>query len=98
MEVIHVRYAGLDLSKRKPGLGPVAGTPGRRKTVTTWRSITNQVLALRDHLGAQQETCAVMEAIGTYQGCCQEPHPVWPEDQAWCMACEVDEEVTVTPG
>ena len=25
-----------------------------------------------------------------------EPHLVWPEDQAWCLACEVDEEVEFT--
>ena len=28
----------------------------------------------------------------------QEPHLVWPEDQAWCVACEVDEEVEFTVG
>ncbi len=32
-------------------------------------------------------------------GCvAQEPHLVWPEDQAWCLACEVDEEVEFTVG
>ena len=28
----------------------------------------------------------------------QEPHLVWPEDQAWCLACEVDEEIEFTVG
>jgi hypothetical protein len=28
----------------------------------------------------------------------QEPHLVWPEDQAWCLACEVDEESEFTVG
>jgi hypothetical protein len=28
----------------------------------------------------------------------QEPHLVWPEDHAWCLACEVDEEVEFTVG
>jgi hypothetical protein len=28
----------------------------------------------------------------------QEPHLVWPEDQAWCLACDVDEEVEFTVG
>lgn len=28
----------------------------------------------------------------------QEPHLVWPEDQAWCVACEVDEEIEFTAG
>lgn len=27
-----------------------------------------------------------------------EPHLVWPEDQAWCVACEVDEEIEFTVG
>ena len=28
----------------------------------------------------------------------QAPHLVWPEDQAWCLACEVDEEIEFTVG
>lgn len=28
----------------------------------------------------------------------QEPHLVWPEDHAWCMACEVDEEIEFSVG
>jgi len=36
------------------------------ETVTTWGSMTNQVLALREHLVAQRVTCAVMEATGDY--------------------------------
>jgi hypothetical protein len=28
----------------------------------------------------------------------QEPNLVWPEDQAWCLACEVDEEIEFTVG
>ena len=28
----------------------------------------------------------------------QEPHLVWPEDQAWCLACEVDEEIEFSVG
>ena len=33
-------------------------------------------------------------AANTYQ----EPHLVWPEDRAWCLACEVDEEIEFTVG
>jgi hypothetical protein len=33
-------------------------------------------------------------ARGVYQG----PHLVWPEDHAWCLACEVDEEIEFTVG
>ena len=35
---------------------------------------------------------------GSAAGVCQEPHLVWPEDQAWCLACEVDEEIEFTVG
>ena len=28
----------------------------------------------------------------------QEPHLVWPADHAWCVACEVDEEIEFTVG
>jgi hypothetical protein len=35
---------------------------------------------------------------GSAQGVYQEPHLVWPEDQAWCVACEVDEEIEFTVG
>lgn len=35
--------------------------------------------------------------FGSVRGC-QEPHLVWPEDRAWCVACEVDEEIEFTVG
>lgn len=35
---------------------------------------------------------------GSAQGHYQEPHLVWPEDKAWCLACEVDEEIEFTVG
>lgn len=31
-------------------------------------------------------------------GIAQEPHLVWPADRAWCLACEVDEEIEFTVG
>ena len=69
MEIVHVRCAGLDISKSDAKVCVRVGGAGRRKTVetvTTWGSTTNQVLALRDHLVAEQVTCAVMEATGDY--------------------------------
>ncbi len=70
MEVVHARCAGLDISKKDATVSTVrvAGA-GRRKTVetvTTWGSMTSQVLALREHLIEQRVTCAVMEATGDY--------------------------------
>lgn len=35
---------------------------------------------------------------GSAQGVEVAPHLVWPEDQAWCLACEVDEEIEFTVG
>ena len=69
MEVVHVRCAGLDVSKKDAKVCVRVAGAGRRKTVetvTTWGSMTSQVLALRDHLIAEQVICAVMEATGDY--------------------------------
>ena len=69
MEVVHARCAGLDISKKDAKVCVRVAGAGRRKTtetVTTWGSMTNQILALRDHLVAERVTCAVMEATGDY--------------------------------
>jgi hypothetical protein len=69
VEVIHARCAGLDISKRDTKVCVRVAGRGRRKTVetvTTWGSMTSQILALRDHLIAERITCAVMEATSDY--------------------------------
>ncbi|MFK4295866.1 transposase [Arthrobacter sp. GAS37] len=69
MEVVHVRCAGLDISKRDAKVCVRIAASGRRKTietVTTWASMTNQILALREHLAVERVTCVVMEATGDY--------------------------------
>ena len=69
MEVVHARCAGLDISKKDAKVCVRVAGAGRRKTVetvTTWGSMTNQILALRDHLVAERVTCVVMEATGDY--------------------------------
>ncbi len=69
MEVVHARCAGMDISKKDAKVCVRVAGAGRRKTVetvTTWGSMTNQVLALRDHLVEQQVTCVVMEATSDY--------------------------------
>ncbi len=69
MDVVHPRCAGVDVSKRDAKVCVrIAGT-GQAKaksTVTTWGSVTNQVLALRDHLIAEQVSLIVMEATSDY--------------------------------
>jgi len=69
MEVVHVRCAGLDISKKDAKVCVRIAGVGRRKTVetvTTWGSMTNQILALREHLVEQRVTCVVMEATSDY--------------------------------
>ena len=69
MEVVHARCAGIDISKRdaKVAVRIVGGgRAGTNTTVTTWSSMTAQVLELREHLAAQQVTCVVMEATSDY--------------------------------
>lgn len=69
MEVVHPRCAGMDISKKDAKVCVRLAGAGRRKTVetvTTWGSMTSQILALREHLAAEQVTCVVMEATGDY--------------------------------
>jgi transposase len=69
MEVVHARCAGLDISKRDAKVCVRVQEPTRTKstsTVTTWGSVTSQILALRYHLTAEQVTLVAMEATGDY--------------------------------
>jgi transposase len=69
MEVVHVRCAGMDVSKRDAKVCVRVAGRGRRKTVETvrtWASTTNAILRLREHLVAEQVTLVVMEATGDY--------------------------------
>ena len=69
MEVVHPRCAGIDVSKKDAKVCiRIQGTSGRKtsSTVTTWGSMTNQILALRDHLAAQQVTVVIMESTSDY--------------------------------
>ena len=69
MDVVHPRCAGVDVSKRDAKVCVRVAGAGRVKaasTVTTWGSVTNQVLALRDHLIAERVTLVVMEATSDY--------------------------------
>jgi transposase len=69
MEVIHPRCAGIDVSKRDAKA--CVRIQGRARkatssTVTTWTSMTSSILALREHLIAQQVTCVVIESTAAY--------------------------------
>lgn len=69
MEVVHPRCAGMDISKKDAKVCVRIAGKGRRKTletVTTWSSMTSQILRLREHLAAEHVTCVVMEATSDY--------------------------------
>ncbi|MGH9054985.1 MAG: IS110 family transposase [Acidimicrobiales bacterium] len=69
MEVVHPRCAGLDVSKRDAKVCVRIAGAGHKKansTVTTRGSVTNQMLALREHLLSEQVSLVVMAATGDY--------------------------------
>lgn len=69
MDVVHPRCAGIDISKRDAKVCVRIQGSGKRRTVstvTTWGAMTNQILALREHLVEQKVTCVVMEATSDY--------------------------------
>lgn len=69
MEVIHPRCVGMDVSKADAKVCVRVQGQGRRRaqeTTTTWGSMTNQILALREYLAEQHVSCVVMEATGDY--------------------------------
>ena len=69
MEVVHRRCAGIDISKKDAKVCVRVQGSGRRATtasVTTWGAMSNEILALREHLIAEKVTCVVMESTGDY--------------------------------
>ncbi|TQC38900.1 IS110 family transposase [Rhodococcus sp. WS4] len=69
MDVVHPRCAGIDISKTDAKVCVrIQGRGSKRtaSTVTTWGAMTNQILALREHLLEQKVTCVVMEATSDY--------------------------------
>jgi len=69
MEVVHPRCAGIDISKKDAKVYVRIQGRGRTRTavtVTTWGAMSNQILALRDHLLAEKVTCVVIEATSDY--------------------------------
>jgi transposase len=69
MEVIHPRCAGIDVSKKDAKVCVRVQGRGRRgtsTTVTTWGSTTAEIIALREHLLAEQVSCVVIESTSNY--------------------------------
>jgi len=66
---MHRRCAGIDISKKDAKVCVRVQGSGRRATtasVTTWGAMSNEILALREHLVAEKVTCVVMESTGDY--------------------------------
>jgi transposase len=69
MEVLYPRCAGIDVSKKDAKVCIRVQGSGRRATtatVTTWGAMSNEILALREHLVGEEVTCVVMESTGDY--------------------------------
>jgi len=69
VEVVHRRCAGIDISKKDAKVCVRVQGSGRRATtasVTTWGAMSNEIMALREHLVAEKVTCVVMESTGDY--------------------------------
>ena len=67
--MVHPRCAGIDISMRDAKVCVRIQGVGKSRTastVTTWGAVTNQILALREHLVEQKVTCVVMEATSDY--------------------------------
>jgi hypothetical protein len=56
-----------------------------------------EMLLFTGPVGALRDAPA-LAWYGSMAGAAQEPHLVWPQDRAWCLACEVDEEIEFTVG
>ena len=69
---------------------PVPRAPRVEIPNRTMLLFTGPVEALRD--------APALAWYGSAAGVAQAPHLVWPGDQAWCLACEVDEEIEFTVG
>jgi transposase len=66
---VHRRCAGIDISKKDAKVCVRVQGSGRRTTtasVTIWGAMSNEILALREHLIAEKVTCVVMESTGDY--------------------------------
>jgi transposase len=72
MDVLHPRCAGLDISKKDVKVcvrvqgGSAEGGRETLERTTTWGATTRRILALREHLVAEQVSCVVMEATSDY--------------------------------
>jgi hypothetical protein len=72
------------------GRGPIPAAPRVDIPNRAMLLFTGPVSELRD--------APALAWYGSARDDHQEPHLVWPDDHAWCLACEVDEEIEFTVG
>jgi len=60
--------------------------------------IPNRVMLLFTGPVAVLRDAPALAWYGCSTGSLEEPHIVWPADRAWCVACEVDEEIEFSVG
>jgi len=75
--------------------GWISGDPAPRAPRVV---IPNRVMLLFTGPLDELRDAPALAWYGSAEGVFQEPHLVWPEDRAWCLACEVDEEIEFTVG
>lgn len=71
------------------GSGPIPAAPRVRIPNREMLLFTGHIDVLRD---------APRVAWGEHPDMLVPSHVVWPQDRAWCLACEVDEEIEFTVG
>ncbi|MBV9229030.1 MAG: hypothetical protein JOZ18_06925 [Chloroflexi bacterium] len=64
MEIVYERCCGLDIHKKR--IVACLITPGVKKEIRTYRTVTNELLALHDWLYEAGCTHIAMEATGVY--------------------------------
>ena len=92
----------LEAHTTMPGLGYAAvweGWTGREPAPAAPRvAIPHRTMLLFTGPVDELRDAPALAWFGSASGVFQEPHLVWPEDRAWCLACEVDEEIEFSVG
>lgn len=72
-------------------------TSGVRSPVAPVVPIPNRTMRLFEcHIDDLRDAPALAWSLATTPGVGFPPHLAWPDDRAWCFACEVDEEIEFT--
>ncbi|QNN51296.1 hypothetical protein [Nocardioides mesophilus] len=99
---LRIALATLVSHTTTPAIGYAAiweGWTSREPTPRAPRvAIPNRAMLLFSGRVDELRDAPALAWFGSADGVYEEPHLAWPEDQAWCLACEVDEEIEFTVG